>query len=409
MLLGERGQCQDAITHVLSALQIRRLVAAGNSLLLSESLRTLGFLYYQIGNIPLSREALEECLALRRKLFEGVENKYPIAVSLNNLGVVLKALLMHSQAEECLRESLLIRLTLHGDPTVDINDDMDNKDNNYHPLIAFAWHSLGVLLISMAKYREARVYLEHALAARKISLGDVHADVANTLHSLADLCLCEKRYGEASSLLHEVVDIRVSLYGESSPLVLATMRKLWLLSLDSTMTANNPQQQEGGQTPRSQSSSTDTPHQHTGKILFGSEQESEVFSRIKARIYRMDSNPSISDEVSPSSPGSLPQSIAPTPGTDPSGKVTYTPDELVVPERDTDPDPDPDADAGAEVNLAAAHMALLDMVMNSFEEDHESNTAAQFLKFEAVRKAQMELNKLTQSQKSSQYSNIEGK
>lgn len=377
--MGLRGFYDEAISHVESALKIRRDVASGNLLLISESLRTLGSLNYQVGNIPCCRDALEESLSLRRQLFEGVDNKYPVAISLNNLGIVLKAMLLYAQAEAYLRESLLIRMTLYGDPNVDINEDMDNKDKNYHPLIALGWNTLGGLLTSMAKYLEARKYLEHALSARKLLFGEVHADVANTLHNLADLSICEKRYGDASSLLHQVVDIRIALYGETNPLVVATVRKLWLLSIDSSDLKGKSLDTDRHET-----------REHSGKILFGSEQESEVFLRIKAKILRMDSNHSLPDDIADvennaeDSRDTLNDSL----------NANITNEELTNPQDGVD--------------ISETQTSLLDMVMNAFEEDEDSNSAAQFLKFEAVRKAQFELNKLSQSQKSGQYADIEG-
>jgi tetratricopeptide (TPR) repeat protein len=331
-----------------------------------------------MGDIPRSREALEECLALRRQLFQDVKNNYPLAVSLNNLGVVLKTLLLHSQAEECLRESLRLRLVLYGDPAVDINEDSDNRRRNYHPAICHAWQTLGVLLVSMARYREAREYLEHALDARKLLFGDVHADVAITLHSLADLCMCEKRYGDAGKLLHEAIDVRVALYGEKSPLVLATMRKLWRLTAGVGAARSSTQDEKK------------TPQDFEERILFGSEQETEVFLRIKANILTMDSA-SGGEGGGADHPRSL-DSPPLTPFDAPAGH-TESPTTSA---------------ACAQNDLGSAHTALLDLVMNAFEEDRDSNAAAQFLKFEAVRKAQVELNRLSRSNLSGQYSNVEG-
>ena len=353
IMMGESGAHDKAILNVANALKIRRLVAGGNCLHISESLSALGFLYYQVDDMTMSKQSLSECLTLQRDMFDGVENKIAIAVTLNNLGLVMKRLLCHSQSEKYMRESLMIRQTIYGDAAVDMEDTV-MIEKNYHPVIACAWFSLGNLLIAMARYREARTYLEHCLAARKLLDGNIHAGVANSLHSLADLCICERRFGEASTLLREVIDIRAALYGDQSPFVLASMQKLWLLDSQSLSGVVNES----------------IPSTHEGKILFGSAQETEVFERVKMKFLRAHMIPS---------------------------KTAST-----VTEHDETFLNDDEESSGHE------DISVLDKLMNAFEDSKGRNAAAQYLKYEAARRARTEHSNLTKSRKSNKYSNVEG-
>ena len=213
-LLALQRKNSDAIAVLQTALERRRMVFGDDHIHIAESLKVLGHLYYLEGDYPQSREYLDQCLAIRRKIYKVSGDKNFVAISLNNKGLVLKTMLMHSEAEEVLRESLAIRREMYAglDPQ--------------HPSIATGYNTLGTLLMAMGRYQEARECLEKALAARQKNHGEVHVSIANTLNSLSELSFMEGRLGEAASLMQKVVDMRSSLAGVGSSVVIANLSRL---------------------------------------------------------------------------------------------------------------------------------------------------------------------------------------
>jgi tetratricopeptide (TPR) repeat protein len=213
-LLALQGKNIEAISIMLTALERRRKVFGSDHVHVAESLKALGHLNYLEGNFPQAKEYIDECLAIRRKISEKSGDKNFIAISLNNKGLLLKSMLLYSEAEESLRESLSLRREMH------------ESFNPSHPSIATGYNTLGTLLMSMRRQQEAREYLDKALRIRRDNHGSIHVSVANTLNSMAELSFGDGRYGEAASLLQQVVDMRSALYGESSAIVVANLSRL---------------------------------------------------------------------------------------------------------------------------------------------------------------------------------------
>jgi tetratricopeptide (TPR) repeat protein len=213
-ILALQHKYSDAIVQVKAALERRRLVFGDNHILVAESLKALGHLYYAEGSFNQARSYLEECLKIRRKINENSGDDYLVATVLNNLGLVLKNMLMYTDAEELLRESLAIRMNLYG------------ASNSQHPAIATAHYTLGILLLAIGRFHNARESLQKSLQARSISFGEVHPLIANTLNALAELAFAEGRQGEATVLMKQAVDMRTILYGSGSAVVVANLHRL---------------------------------------------------------------------------------------------------------------------------------------------------------------------------------------
>lgn len=213
-LLALQGKNTEAISIMLTALDIRKKVFGNDHVQVAESLKALGHLNYLENCFTQAREYVEGCLLIRRKVSEQSGDKSSVAISLNNKALVLKSMLMYSEAEECARESLLIRREIH------------EVVNPSHPSIGTGCNTLGTLLIAMGRQQEAREYLDKALRIRRDNYGNVHISVANTLNSLAELSFGDGRYGEAANLMQQVVDIRSAIYGESSGVVVANLTRL---------------------------------------------------------------------------------------------------------------------------------------------------------------------------------------
>lgn len=124
-----------------------------------------------------------------------------VAMTLNNMGMVLAALGRADDAIANYQKSLDIHRAIEGPG---------------HPNTATAEHNLGVLLRSRGRYVEARAALEQALAVRRSTLGDRHPDTLNSQQALIKVYLSLKEADLAHALLDELREARLVLNGPAS-------------------------------------------------------------------------------------------------------------------------------------------------------------------------------------------------
>src|SRR5262249_51639240 len=127
---------------------------------------TLGGAYFKMGDFPRAEELFLDGLALRRRA-QG-EDSPAVAQSLNYLGLVYSGQSRWPEAEARHRDALE-RQQRHFGPQ--------------HVEVARTLSTLGWVLAQQAKHREARYYLQLALAQQR-SLHAAHADIAATLTRL---------------------------------------------------------------------------------------------------------------------------------------------------------------------------------------------------------------------------------
>jgi hypothetical protein len=90
-------------------------------------------------------------------------------------------------------------------------------DNNPETLESI--NSIGTILTSLDKFKEAEPLLRAALTGRKQVFGLQHLSVADSDHSCAICLMKQRRYDESKLLLEEEITIRTSVLGVESPLV----------------------------------------------------------------------------------------------------------------------------------------------------------------------------------------------
>jgi len=139
---------------------------------------------------------------MRRRLL-GAEHR-ETAVSLNDLGSVLRLNGDLPAAEILLRQSLAINLKTRG------------KD---HPNTATTLHDLALIVAARGDYPAAESMIRQALATDRKALGDRHAAVAAIYNTLSRVLLDQGRAEEAVSALENALRIAGSALGPDHPLV----------------------------------------------------------------------------------------------------------------------------------------------------------------------------------------------
>jgi tetratricopeptide (TPR) repeat protein/predicted Ser/Thr protein kinase len=158
------------------------------------------------GLVAMKRKKLAAALANFERALElqqarlGPEHP-DVAMTLNNIGVVLGRLGRQDEAIANYEKSLAIHLAIEGPG---------------HPNTATAQHNLGVLLRSRGRSLEARDRLEQALAVRRTALGLRHPDTLNTLQTLVKAYLALKETARARAALDELREARLIVHGPSS-------------------------------------------------------------------------------------------------------------------------------------------------------------------------------------------------
>jgi tetratricopeptide (TPR) repeat protein len=119
-------------------------------------------------------------------------NHKDIAISLNNLGIVLQAKGEYAEAGRFYQESLRLRRQLWG---------------RQHRDVAVALSNLGTLLEDMEKLGEAEVLYREALAIRQRLLGEAHLDTLVSMEHLAAVLNALERRPEAEALVQEALEL----------------------------------------------------------------------------------------------------------------------------------------------------------------------------------------------------------
>jgi len=207
----------------------------------------------------------EAALSAGRALLEISEREYGpegavTAVSLNNVGVVLRALGRHSQAERALTRALGIQQKIADPDSESLASTLNTLGSVYdyqgryeaaetlyrraltlredrfggrHPLVADSLESLAILYENQGKQIEALPLHERALEIRQRHFGPRHPSVAGSLHNLANLHAAAGRRAKAIELFSRTVEILEAAYGKSHPKLAASQTNLAnLLALD---------------------------------------------------------------------------------------------------------------------------------------------------------------------------------
>jgi serine/threonine-protein kinase len=206
--LTDTGELAEAERLAGRAVDIRRRRAGGTAGL-AESLNALGVLLDRRGQ-PEGETLLREAVELWRNTrgvdsFEFADGISSLVASSRSLAspptveMAPRADLL--KAERFERELLVARRKVVGD---------------LHLLTAASLHRLGLLLRSMGRHAEAEPLLQEALATRRQLLGHNHLRVARTLDALARVLVERNRAADALPIAEEALKIRRNASGEAN-------------------------------------------------------------------------------------------------------------------------------------------------------------------------------------------------
>ena len=206
--LTDTGELAEAEDKAQRAVDIRRRLAPGTAQL-AESMNALGLLRDRRGE-PDGDAMLREAIELWRQA-KGVDS-FEFADGIGSLVASSRALTNPPttalaaradllKAERFERELLVARRKVVGDE---------------HLLTATSLHRLGLLLRAMGRHAEAEPLLQEALATRRQLLGLDNLRVARTLDALARVILERNRAADALPLAEEALKIRSNASGEAN-------------------------------------------------------------------------------------------------------------------------------------------------------------------------------------------------
>jgi tetratricopeptide (TPR) repeat protein len=207
-----RGEIKQALEPARQALAIRKKVLGEQHPDTALSLNNLGTLLRAQGDYVAARPYYEQALAIRRKVLG--EQHADTAHSLNSLGVLIQDQGDYAAARPYYEQALAVRKKLLGEQ---------------HPDTARSLNSLGFLLSAQGDYAAARPYYEQALAIRKKVLGEQNRDTATSLSNLGVLLQEQGDYAAARPYFEQAVAIYKSVLGEQHPDTAHSLNNLGVL------------------------------------------------------------------------------------------------------------------------------------------------------------------------------------
>jgi serine/threonine protein kinase/Tfp pilus assembly protein PilF len=168
-----------------------------------------------LGNKITAREILDQGAGK----IQGELKDQPLiqARLMNTMGRVYQSLGLYGAATPLLSDALKIRRDRLGPEHADLAESLD---------------SLAVLHYYKGEYKEAEPLYREALAMNRKLLGDEHPKVAEILNNLGLLMEAMGKFDESESLLRQALDMRRKLLGPEDPDLLQSLNNLGLL-LDS--------------------------------------------------------------------------------------------------------------------------------------------------------------------------------
>jgi tetratricopeptide (TPR) repeat protein len=185
------------------------LVPAGELLVRSGYLNSLGSAAQRSGNYPLAAPAFAEALSIRERMLD--PDHPDVATSLNNLAALYNTQGRYAEAEPLYKRALAIGEKALGPD---------------HPNVAIALNNLAVLYNTQGRYAEAEPLFKRALAIGEKALGPDHPDVATRLNNLAGLYNVQGRYADAEPLFKRALAIGEKTLGPDHPDVATRLNNL---------------------------------------------------------------------------------------------------------------------------------------------------------------------------------------
>ncbi len=179
------------------------------------SLNDLGLLLRHLGKYNEARPLYEEALSIKKNLY-GV--KHPnYATSLNNLAGLLVELDQYNEAEPKYNEAIEI-----------YEKSLGTGHYNY----INSKFSLGKLYHKKGNFSKAEQLYRETIPKKKEILGEAHPDYSNSLSNLASLLRTIGNYQESMKLYNEALQLKANVFGAEHPYYIATLTNLASLYTD---------------------------------------------------------------------------------------------------------------------------------------------------------------------------------
>jgi serine/threonine protein kinase/Flp pilus assembly protein TadD len=203
------GEYDKAETMCREALTTRRKLLGNEHPAVAVSLNDLALVLSQRGDYDGAEATQREALAIQRKR---LGNEHPaVATSLNNLATVLRKRGDLAGAEAMQREALAMQRKLLG---------------NEHPEVANSLNNLAMVLSDRGDLAGAETMQREVLATQRKLLGNEHPDVARSLHNLATVLSQRGDNAGAESLFREALAMQRKLLGNEHPAVATSLHSL---------------------------------------------------------------------------------------------------------------------------------------------------------------------------------------
>jgi tetratricopeptide (TPR) repeat protein len=195
-----RGQYTAAEAPLREAIQIRKSLLGEDHPDFVTSLNNLGMLHRAMGDYARAEPTLCQALEIWRKAVGDGHPHY--ALGLNNLGLLYQDMGGYVRAEPLLHQALEILRTAVGE---------------HHPDYASSLSNLGIQYHAIGDYARAETTLRRAVEIRKEAVGERHPDYATSLNNLGSLYQAMGDYARAEPLLRRVLEIQKEVVGEHHP------------------------------------------------------------------------------------------------------------------------------------------------------------------------------------------------
>jgi eukaryotic-like serine/threonine-protein kinase len=203
------GLQAKALPLLQQALAIGRRAFGSDSVRVAQSLNDLGVLQRALGNPDAAEPLLRESLATRRRLLGNEDND--VAVTLVELARVLKDRGREPESEAPIREALAIRTKIYGEE---------------HQETATSKNELALLLLERGDLAGAEPLFRANVATSERRLGADHPNVGAAKASLAQLLIAKGDAAGGEALLRESLAVQRRVFGEASAGYAMTLNNL---------------------------------------------------------------------------------------------------------------------------------------------------------------------------------------
>ncbi len=207
--LYQEGKYTAGIPPARKALEIKATLLGKEDPEVATSLNDLGVLFRALGKYKEAEAPLKQALAIQEKVL--TKNDPEIALTLNNLAATYHDGGNYEKAEPLYQRALAIEEQVYG------KDDL---------VVALTLNNLAALYHDQGKYTEAEKLYTRSFEIREKELGQQHPDVATTVSNLASLYQDKKQYDEAEPLYKFVLSSDEKRLGKNHPQVALDLNNL---------------------------------------------------------------------------------------------------------------------------------------------------------------------------------------